>query len=399
MKRAIITPTYKGHFKFIEKYLESFDKYVEDKSEVTLIFTISEDEVKRFDKIISPYKNKFNIVVYQFEDLLEYYNISFSCDDLLRKYRKFSYQTLKKFYTMLYCDCDQMLILDSESMFINPTNLKRLFDDFFDNPFITVCDINKMPYVGWFKNGVIHNYNLIFNLKEELWFLENFVWFYDKKILNNLFKNYGSPLEVVDKIYRETIEMYKEPGCFEICLYQAYIYMNAEGLGYRILQVDELLLKYLPKDYKKYLKKYLKLFHGEFGILEMLMVLLNKSNYSSLSDLAKENKFNIIRCDFTNYDNCLYQQKFLDRVKPNILAASQNHIWGTNNTFVNKIKKLLFYNNIWAKYVYWDLKYILSPILYVLRSLKCSLLIVKHTMIWLYLILRNSSVFIKGNKE
>ena len=31
MNRCVITPTYKNHFPFIERYLESFEKYLQDK--------------------------------------------------------------------------------------------------------------------------------------------------------------------------------------------------------------------------------------------------------------------------------------------------------------------------------------------------------------------------------
>ena len=31
MKYAIITPTFKPHFKFVDKYLESYNRFVKDK--------------------------------------------------------------------------------------------------------------------------------------------------------------------------------------------------------------------------------------------------------------------------------------------------------------------------------------------------------------------------------
>ena len=43
MKNCIITPTFREHFKYIKKYLESFEKYVEDK-DIPLCFIISRDE-------------------------------------------------------------------------------------------------------------------------------------------------------------------------------------------------------------------------------------------------------------------------------------------------------------------------------------------------------------------
>ena len=82
-------------------------------------------------KLLVNYKNKLNIKVLCFDELLRKHNVPYGDKKLLLKYGKFSYQTLKKFYTMLESDCDQMLVLDSESMFINKTNINQMFDNFF----------------------------------------------------------------------------------------------------------------------------------------------------------------------------------------------------------------------------------------------------------------------------
>lgn len=93
MDRCIITPTYVNHFKYIRKYLESFLKYVNDKENVTLIFTISNNEKDKFNEVISDFKNKCDIKVLIFEDILRYYNVPYTNEELLFKYKKFSYQT------------------------------------------------------------------------------------------------------------------------------------------------------------------------------------------------------------------------------------------------------------------------------------------------------------------
>ena len=62
MKRAIITPTFSGHFKFIQKYLESFDKYLIDK-DFPLCFIINKNEEKEFILLTKKYKN-LNIKIY-----------------------------------------------------------------------------------------------------------------------------------------------------------------------------------------------------------------------------------------------------------------------------------------------------------------------------------------------
>ena len=161
MKRGIITPTFEPHFKFVLKYLDSAEKYITDPENITFFFTVSEGDVEKLSKLLVNYKNKLNIEILCFDEILRKHNVPYGDKKLLLKYGKFSYQTLKKFYTMLESDCDQMLVLDSESMFINKTNINKMFDDFFASPFITVCNLDLLSKVGSFKSKVMENINLI----------------------------------------------------------------------------------------------------------------------------------------------------------------------------------------------------------------------------------------------
>lgn len=348
MKRAIITPTFKGHFKYIKRYLESFKKYVTDPNEVTIIFTISKDEEKLFKNIIKPYK-ELPIQVLYFEELLAHFGISQTPQLLMDKYKKFSYQTMKKFYTMLYSKADYFLVLDSESMFIRETNISKLFDDFKQSPFISYSNLNERAYLSNFTENVINNIDYILNTNCDKWFLENFVWFYDKNILKDMVNDLGQPIEFVDKIYQNRNAQGIESGVFEIELYQAYIYMNNFKYNYNLINVNEKLRIALGNDrYNNYVKSYTDKYKGDFGLVEMAMLLLTTDNIEPLANMFKDNKFNIIRCDNSEAKNYLLQTKFLNIVQPNILAASQDHAFGINNKFIcllsndkyiNKFKK------------------------------------------------------------
>lgn len=347
MKYAIITPTFKSHFKYIDKYLESYDKFVQDKDEIELVFTISKNETKYFQKIVNKYPNVLYKVVL-FEELLKKYNIDCTPDQLLKKYKKYTFQTLKKFYSMLDSDADYFLVLDSESMWIKDTKMTDLFKNFFNSPFLTYSKLEKRNSISQFTTNVILNANYLLNMDCNKWFLENFIWFYDKKILEDLFNEIGSPIELANKIYSlDNIEK-TESGIFEIILYQDYIYKNNNRYNYRLINSDELLeLNLTHKDYEDYMKIYHNTFNGNFGILEQTMLFLNDSNLKPLALLFKQNNFNIIRCDYTNIDNFVLQNEFLNIVQPNILAASQDHAFGINN----KIKILLRNNKSFKKLV------------------------------------------------
>ena len=66
---GLITPTFKPHFKFIKKYLDSYDKFVVDKNKIEIIFTIDKEESNDLKIILKHYKNLKYKIVY-FEDLL-----------------------------------------------------------------------------------------------------------------------------------------------------------------------------------------------------------------------------------------------------------------------------------------------------------------------------------------
>ena len=92
MRDCIVTPTFKGHFNFIKKYLESFDKFVEDKSSVRVCFIIDKEEFSEFKVIIEPYKDSCNIEVLFFDDVLIKNNIYLSSKNLLIKYGSFHFR-------------------------------------------------------------------------------------------------------------------------------------------------------------------------------------------------------------------------------------------------------------------------------------------------------------------
>lgn len=323
MQYAIVTPTFSGHFSFISTYLESLNKYVEDKEDFAVFFTINKNENESFQKIIAPYKERCNIKVLFFDDILLQNGIYLTPDNLLKKYGKFSFQTLKKFYTMLAIDCEKFLVLDSESSWVNKTNMKKLFSDFYDNPRIFFSHIEG-DRLSLFRSRVQKNIEYIMGEKCPLWFLENFMWYYDKNILLDLFNEFGSPIEIVNRIYNEG---FKEEGVFEILLYQAYLLKNYKKYGYKLVDIDEscrtILSAYV---YENYYFELTTRLNGDCGILEQTMMFLNKRNVNEFAQLFKQLGLNVIRCEIGKHN--IYQEMFFNLVKPNIFAASQNHDFG-----------------------------------------------------------------------
>ena len=373
MKRGIITPTFEPHFKFVDKYLESAMEFLEDPNEVTFFFTVSEKEIDKLESLIAKYKSKLNLKILSFENILKHFDVPYTNWELLNKYEKFSYQTLKKFYTMLFLeDYEQFLVIDSESMFVRPTNIKRLFDNYFNEPFITKSrKFYKKP--------------------------ENFIWFYDRKIMLDMFKNLGDPLSLVDKVYN-----YKYPGVglFEICIYHGYIYQYNDdyNYGYNVFDADKIIKEtFIDNDelYDNYIKQKNTMWSGMLGALELTMNFLNEKNYSKLAEAFKRYNFNIIRCESTDFSTYKYQKEFLDIAKPNILSASQNHTWGVNNQLKTRLWKLMVFNNKYARWIWFDMKGLLRPLSPLYRWLRLFYLISKHGLIWAKQVLDNLDILKK----
>ena len=149
----------------------------------------------------------------------------------------------------------------------------------------------------------------------------------------------GSFYQAVEKIYRYELNRKERPGIFEINLYQAFINKHNAKYGYQVRSVDELIEEAgIDRETKyKYHVRYYNKFQGSNGFLEMAMILINDSDYEAFANLFKQNKFGIIRCEDSR-TNYAVQKKFMQIVKPYILAASQNHRFGINQIQKKEMK-------------------------------------------------------------
>ena len=73
IENCIITPTYKGHFPFIKKYLKTYVHFVEDAHEVPVFFIISRNESNEFKKLISPFIKKSEVKIVASTDYIQNY--------------------------------------------------------------------------------------------------------------------------------------------------------------------------------------------------------------------------------------------------------------------------------------------------------------------------------------
>ncbi|PXZ07249.1 hypothetical protein DKK70_05185 [Gilliamella apicola] len=394
-KYMVVTPTFVEHFGFIKNYLKSADKYLIDKSNITFAFIISKIESYEFKKIVKLFPD-LNILTLNFEDILEHYNVNKEPEELIHKYGKFSFQTLKKLYAMMYLDAEKFLILDSESMFINPTNLAELFDNYYKNPVLMGSILKNRLKTCDLLEAVLKTTDMLTSFKSDKFFLENFMWFYDKQILNDLFNELGSPINLIEKNYKFCIRKHLMQAVFEITLYQNYIYKNNDKYNYHIINVDEEVEKNLGTEQsEKYVNKFAHKRHGGGGLIEYTSQLLTKRNVAGMSQLFKNLEINIMRCECTTASNYALQKQFISYIKPNILAASQFHLFGINNTVKNKFR-VIFLESSNFLMLKRNLSLFFKPISIVLRPftniykwfIKPIVLVIVYSLVSLYGLLK-----------
>lgn len=332
---AIVTPTYLEHFKYINKYLDSFYKFCKDRSSIVIYFVISREESDEFKKITSEYNEKLKIKILYIDDLMPAYGLDESAQEFLKKYGRFSFQTIKKFFALLEIPERYSLVLDSESMLVRETDFLNLFNNYFDNPFLILSDVDPIYRNDHFFNLMLENISSILKMDHVQWPIEHFMWFYDKKILLDLFEYTGSIqsmlhlLEEKNKTINDSVD--SKYGIFEIVLYSLFILKFNKKYKYSLININRILREFLgDRQYNAYMNEYYHKLNGSCGIIEHAAILITNANYRTIANIFRTLNLKVIRCDFTNKENYHIQRKFMSIVNPNILASSQSHAFGIN---------------------------------------------------------------------
>lgn len=333
MRRAIITPTFKKHFCFIKKYLNSFDKYLLDR-DFPICFIIAKSENKDFEKLISKYKKSLNIKVFFLEDILKRFDIEETPEELMTLYGRLSFQTIKKIYGALYIAADQFLFLDSESMLIKPTNMTSLFEEYFKAPKFFISRINnrKRTYNANFTYEFINAITSLMGEKAEYYTTESYEWFYELRILKDSIKKMGEPIDVI-RNYNMPDRHPNLEGILEALWYYQYILYN-NIYGYKIYETDEELKKFLGNKYHSFKYSFDSSPFWAVGILEVLTKFINKDNIKELLNFYNKYNFSVIRMQMPlRSQNFEFQLELLNHSNIHILASNQEHL------FVSGFKK------------------------------------------------------------
>ena len=285
--RIVVIPTYRNHFAYIETLVQSWRHFSQDSS-IPLFFIVSDkDELIELNQLIMEIELK-NYSILSIEDILASYGIHISSTELLKKLGRFSYQTIKKLYALYYLDYTQALILDSETIAVSSMQIQDLFSDYFSSPYVLY---SVMPKDDSYKNWIDYKTSkncaelLDFSFRQE-WYLEGFHWFYEKRIINDLFEFFDNDLfgTIYSHCERNTDD--SEKAIFECVLYYTFVRKNNDTYRYRFIDARNELAHILGKNcYEKLCNRM-----NDAG-LGFLPFAIHSVEYANASDLKKFSSF------------------------------------------------------------------------------------------------------------
>ena len=298
MTRAIVIPTWRGHFEANLRFLRSYAARAQYPQRIPVRFVVSnpaEAAELRARFAAEPALGVVNIEIHAIPDILQRHGVDPSQAQAFRVENfenKYSYQSIKKLYGVLDSAADQVLVLDSEAYLWTPTDLDELFDRYFAAPFVFVSStdneflrlVNRSslllvdPALG--RPDLLHR-----------WVFEYPAWFFEKKTLAEFIaeiaRQHGRPVFEV---------LSRSSNVFEVIGYYWFIYLHREAYpAYRFWEVAPLLEEALGPAPAA---DFLALFRGRpHGILEHYLFGLTESNFENLSALIQRLGLHFVRIE------------------------------------------------------------------------------------------------------
>lgn len=299
MKKCLIIPTYPPHYNHVKKLLSSIDKFNLDK-EITDIYLIISK--KDYDSSLIRIYKTVNIIILFLEDIIFHIftnldnseeNI-FAVENLINYCDKFSFQSIKKIlslkYITSYLKYDIAYVVDSEGLFIRPFSINSIFNEYLKNKRIFYNSKHRLTHMRCILSKDIINTNI----PVPGWLLENYLWIYEKKIIDDFFES------IFINIFKLTdITNVIKEGTFIEVVYYHFIFINNNKYNYEFIDIYENMKKYLNAQELENitLKRYSIGEDIRFGITEYPKIIKNISNfyrdYNIINFKIKVNKPNI----------------------------------------------------------------------------------------------------------
>ena len=254
MEKCLVIPSYPPHFAYVQKLCTSLNKYNLDKEITNIYLIITHMPYEKYQCLLDEYESiKINILFLEdiiFEIFINFHKskenihtannlLGVKCND------RFSFQSIKKILGVKYVTTilhyDLVYVLDSEGLFIRPFSLNSIFKDCCNKKRI-FFNSKQISDSFEFRNNLC---NEILKTKVPVpgWFLENYLWIYEKNIIDDLFKTIFQDVSTV----KDMANIIKQ-GTFIELVYYHYIYINNHKYKYEFIDTYETLRNYLPEN-------------------------------------------------------------------------------------------------------------------------------------------------------
>ncbi|GJG88433.1 hypothetical protein tb265_36140 [Gemmatimonadetes bacterium T265] len=321
IKRIIVTPTFRPHFPFNREFLGSFAEHVADAGDVPIHFVSTRDEIADLRALLADFP-ALTVHAHAFEDLLAAAGEPAAPDALLRELGKFAYQSLKKLYALKVLEYDQALVLDSEALVLKPVRVAEVFDEYFADPYI-LCSDMRHRHTEWFgglSDAAVRNAARLLRVPYPgMYFMEYYGWFYDRRIVHDLFASFPEGLLAAIRA-----RLRDDTRLFEIQLFYGFILAHRERYPYRFVVVQDLLREYLgDATYAAYMRT----FEGngeQFGVFEMASRAASERNLPGLVRLFNDRRFRFYRFELVNLNEDV-QRELIARTPVTFLVSSEGY--------------------------------------------------------------------------
>lgn len=241
---TIVTPTFEGHYEQFARLIDSVRERCSDPQLLTYVVVVERANVERFSRLFTP-NEPFAWRIVTTEEALIQFGVDETPAAFLKRVGKFTFQTLKKFVGLYGARTRWSLVLDSETLFLNPFSVAELVDDYRQRPYVFYSRTGPRgaDWHGSTGHAVLQCCSAALSVRStDRWYMEYFHWFYETAKLRDMIDHHLSSAFFAD-VRRGT----EQRPYFELILYYLYL-EKVHGGEYHFVDIFDELARYLPPE-------------------------------------------------------------------------------------------------------------------------------------------------------
>lgn len=299
----IIIPTYPPHFLWNKLFIQSFKKFCVDYDNSSIQFIVNKNDLNNFLQIMGSFLDN-NIKVKIFEEILQNQkqNHVFYPENI---YQKYSFQAIKKMFSVLDSEYEKNLVLDSENVAVNNFFFKDLF-----------ANDNNIYFCNWtasdVQNHVVNGCNRLLKSDNTKWFFETSFWIYEKQN----FQNVVDFIVEKNNIKKEEFVLFsKNVIFFEKNLYDLWL-LNISNKNVQIFDERDCLSSFENSEVLNYLN------NKSITTEHIISYISNDRDIDNYIDFVNKRRYNIFRIN--DYLNDFFINKIINSTNAKILTIFDN---------------------------------------------------------------------------